>query len=367
MSVPLVLYHAECPDGMAAAWAVWRGINNRGVAEYRPVKYSDPVPKDAAGREVIVVDFCFNKLEQMQELYGLSKKLTVIDHHKSAGPILEDLRKITDDKERLTIVYNVDKSGARLAWDFFHPEKGIPPLVLYVEDRDLWRWKLLNSKEVNTYIGGAELSLSAYSELDRVLSESAMSSRTSWPGEIPASSTVYQIGRELLKYQDTLVTQMAEKAEFAWLNGYLVLCAPAPVLRSETCGLLAKDMPFGLTYRVGPLGIVAYDLRFREWFGKTVDVSEIAKANGGGGHPNAAGFQVCPDGASPVVFNSRSSYLRDLSADPLVLVQRAAALTRELQAMTTGTYLERLGAVKNLEPAVFHLVRQNFTGPHHHG
>jgi len=41
-------------------------------------------------------------------------------------------------------------SGATLAWQFFHPKVEIPPLFRYVEDKDIWRWALVNSNEFSS-------------------------------------------------------------------------------------------------------------------------------------------------------------------------------------------------------------------------
>jgi hypothetical protein len=38
-------------------------------------------------------------------------------------------------------------SGARLAWDFFWPDKQVPDLINFIEDRDLWRFAMPNSKQ----------------------------------------------------------------------------------------------------------------------------------------------------------------------------------------------------------------------------
>jgi hypothetical protein len=38
----------------------------------------------------------------------------------------------------------MNKSGARLAWEFF-PDKPVPGLIRYVEDRDIWKWEFPES------------------------------------------------------------------------------------------------------------------------------------------------------------------------------------------------------------------------------
>jgi hypothetical protein len=54
MPTPLVIYHADCMDGLAAAWAVSKAHHN-GV-ELHAAQYPDPPPPNCAGRDVIIVD-----------------------------------------------------------------------------------------------------------------------------------------------------------------------------------------------------------------------------------------------------------------------------------------------------------------------
>ena len=48
------------------------------------------------------------------------------------------------------VVFDNTHSGAYLAWKHYFPNKEVPLLVQYVEDRDCWFWKLSDSKLVNS-------------------------------------------------------------------------------------------------------------------------------------------------------------------------------------------------------------------------
>jgi len=52
-----------------------------------------------------------------------------MDHHKSA---LEDLKGLSPN-----IYFDMERSGARLAWDYFHPGKEPPAFIDYIEDRGI--------------------------------------------------------------------------------------------------------------------------------------------------------------------------------------------------------------------------------------
>ena len=52
---PLCIYHANCPDGFTAAWAVRRALGADKV-DFHPGFYHKE-PPNAQGRDVVLVDF----------------------------------------------------------------------------------------------------------------------------------------------------------------------------------------------------------------------------------------------------------------------------------------------------------------------
>ena len=72
------------------------------------------------------------------------------------------------------------------------------------------------------------------------------------------------------------------------MDGHSVLVANATVLYSDIAGELAKGRPFGAVYFDRADGKRQWSLRSTD---EGVDVSEIAKVHGGGGHKNAAGYE----------------------------------------------------------------------------
>ena len=86
---------------------------------------------------------------------------------------------------------------------------------------------------------------------------------------------------------------MVEQARIIDFEGARVPIVNAPYINiSELVGKLAETAPFALGWFQRADGLYAYSLRSRGPDG--VDVSEIAKKYGGGGHRNSAGF-TCVD------------------------------------------------------------------------
>jgi oligoribonuclease NrnB/cAMP/cGMP phosphodiesterase (DHH superfamily) len=122
MSV-LVIYHGNCTDGFTAAWVAARAL---GATELYPAEYGKEPPYELArGRQVYVVDFSYPR-ERLERLRATCKSLVVLDHHKTAEADLRGLDYCT---------FDMNRSGAVLAWDHFHREEPRPWLVDYVEDR----------------------------------------------------------------------------------------------------------------------------------------------------------------------------------------------------------------------------------------
>jgi nanoRNase/pAp phosphatase (c-di-AMP/oligoRNAs hydrolase) len=71
------------------------------------------------------------------------------------------------------------------------------------------------------------------------------------------------------------------------LDGHKVLAVNATCLMSEIGERLAQGRPFGATYFVREDGKRVWSLRSCEG---GIDVSDVARRRGGGGHRAAAGF-----------------------------------------------------------------------------
>lgn len=134
---PLVLYHGRCADGFAAALAAWRFYGGRVQClplSHGQVSTLEDLPP-LAGRSVYVLDFAFAP-ELLAAIDAQAGRLLLLDHHKSAAEQLAGFACRCG-----ALHFDMDKSGARLAWEYFFPDAALPDLVRLVEDRDLWRWQ----------------------------------------------------------------------------------------------------------------------------------------------------------------------------------------------------------------------------------
>lgn len=300
MSKPLCIYHGNCADGFTAAWAVWKAVGD--AFEYYPGTYQSH-PPDVTGRDVVMVDFSYKRpvLEAMCQPRGANSML-IIDHHKTAeadlaglgvdmskwqGPfgwqrhmdnVAQDRMENADINGAIIYqFFDMSRSGAGLAWDFFHGVER-PNLVKYVEDRDLWKFALPLSREVNALIFSYDYDFRNWSYLDALLRDHM--------GIQHAADMGGAIERKLHKDVAELVRVTKRKMT---IGGHEVWAANLPyTLTSDAGHLMATGNKFAACYWDTPDGRV-FSLRSTD---EGVDVSEIAKQYGGGGHRNASGFRV---------------------------------------------------------------------------
>lgn len=276
MKKDLVIYHDNCVDGFTAAWAAWIDLKDR--ADYVPCKYGDIVKVEQHQYDTLyVVDFSFPR-EILLEYSQMFRLVVVLDHHKTAQEALENWPTKPDN---LTIRFDMNKSGAGLAWDWFHTLTPEPELISYVQDRDLWKFALPDSKEISAYIAQTEKTFIDYNYLAEDLDKYF-------------ASTVER-GEMLLKQFSRLCESIASNARPITVytgdsiphDGLSVNCPGN--FASDVGNILAnKSGTFGCTYFFDKDGAAIVSLRSNGDY----DVSIIAKYYGSGGHKNAAGFKI---------------------------------------------------------------------------
>lgn len=276
MMKPLVIYHANCWDGFCAAWVAQGKL---GEIEAVPAYYGAS-PPECDGRNVYILDFSYSR-DVMLQLFRRAQTVVVLDHHKTAQSALDGIidqyissrMYLANPSDVPTIVFDMNKSGGRLAWEFFYPRaQGSPELVDYTEDRDLWRHALPFTQEINAALRSYPLDFTLWSEFHQRGLEPFVAE-----------------GGAIRRAEKAIVDSHVRNARLENFDGtHTVPIVNATVLFSEIAGELAKGHPFAACYFDRKDGKRQWSLRSTD---SGVDVSEIAKAHGGGGHAHAAGFE----------------------------------------------------------------------------
>lgn len=268
MDQPLVIYHGGCPDGFAAAYALTSHFRQTAGSscDLVPGVHGQP-PPDVTGSDVYIVDFSYRR-PVLKEMCRRARKVVVIDHHVSAE---KDLQGLELEHDNLRVIFDMKKSGAVLAWEFFN-DTPPPQLFLHIQDRDLWQFALEGTNDIYAALMSRPLDFTLWDQLcngdgslDPLLSE----------------------GRAINRYRRRMIDLHRERSVMATIAGYdvpVVNCYED--IMSDLVGELAEGHPFAAGYQdKGDLR--KWSLRSRD---AGLDVSKIASAYGGGGHRNAAGF-----------------------------------------------------------------------------
>jgi oligoribonuclease NrnB/cAMP/cGMP phosphodiesterase (DHH superfamily) len=270
---PLVIYHGRnCPDGFASALAAWHYYD--GQAEFLALDHGDVKSVDDLpaldGRAVYILDFSFSEplLRAMDDRVA---KLVMLDHHLSAA------EKLSGFTCRHGVVhFDMGKSGARLAWEFFNPDTPVPALIRFVEDRDIWVWQYPESAGFLAALDMEALDFERWHAIGN-FNEAQL-------------ATYVERGQAMDAKFNSLATQIAEAAKPLVFNGVPGLMVNAPGNFHSLVGdmLCRKSGTFALMWSVDKNAVVKCGLRSRSSF----NCIALAESMGGGGHAQACGFKM---------------------------------------------------------------------------
>lgn len=277
MSKTLCIYHGNCADGFGAAWAVRHALGAANV-EFHAGQYGIS-PPDVTGRDVLLVDFSY-KRAVLDEMIAASDCLLILDHHKTAAEDLAGIphvgswaawRETADQK--VGALFDMNRSGAGIAWDFFHPDTPRPSLINRIEDRDLWRFQYEDTRAVQAAVFSYPYDFDVWNRLF----------------ETPMETLATEGAAIERKHHKDIAELVAASKRRMKIGGHDVPVANLPyTLSSDAGNLMAQGEPFAACYIDTPHGR-SFSLRSTA---TGLDVSEIAKAYGGGGHRNASGFRM---------------------------------------------------------------------------
>jgi oligoribonuclease NrnB/cAMP/cGMP phosphodiesterase (DHH superfamily) len=246
----------------------WKGINPSGM--------------------VYVVDFCLQPFSNMLRLQDLMRsgggRLIWIDHHRSA--IDDYVRAIEEqDIEEIEGVRKLELAGCELTWQFLYPDRKMPRAVRLIGRHDVW--------------DHADDNVEPFQYGMRLYETRPQRSAATWnrmlSGTGQRDGFVYdtiEAGKKIMRYQHKQDEIYLKSTAFETdLDGLHLLACNRACANSK----IFDSMWPKFKNHCDAMALFAW-LRDR-WEVKlftdhrSLDVSLIAKARGGGGHQMAAGFQ----------------------------------------------------------------------------
>lgn len=284
MTNTVILYHKDCMDGTGSKYAAWKKFGDKAI--YLACQYGKPLPDFERGSEteVFFLDYSTSRTE-LEALGEACGKVVVLDHHQTAREALEGC-----NHPKVEVVFDMERSGAVIAWNYFHPDDSVPMLLQYVQDRDLWKFKFGNdSKLIHAGLGTLKGNMplwNKYASNENVLQD------------------LVDTGEILLERDQAAVeVQVPRNVKVVNWEGYKCGFLNTGQLVSEMGHAMYSDET--LNVDVGVCWFVLNDntviLSLRSKQGSGVDVSAIAKKYGGGGHPNSAGCRTTISGIKAIL------------------------------------------------------------------
>lgn len=340
--IDVIVYHSPCMDGFAGFWVAQHYLKNILGREIIGIpKAIDNIPIDEnlyTGKNVLMVDIL---TKDYKTILAKAKNLVILDHHKTSKEFLE-----SDPNYTNYAYFNMDKSGAGLAWEYFFEVKGeyyerfnmkgvnfeiteygsrrakytnnpegfqeIPDFLAFIQDRDLYTFKLRNSKDFNeglfnwlfAFAGNdIEKKLKCFDELydDEV---PYFERDVCCPYErVSLNRKIIEMGEVMNLVKNNKIEMMAKGTQVYHIETYvddgkMIKNARYKVAITECSHDLASDLghylvenkecDFAMLWRYDHASEQYwYSLRSDD---AHADVSAVCKVNGGGGHRNASGF-----------------------------------------------------------------------------
>ncbi|EEF37759.1 uncharacterized protein LOC8289785 [Ricinus communis] len=309
-----VLYHYPCPDGAFAALAAHLYFSATSLpvlffpnTVYNPIK-SDHLPLHEISH-LYLLDFA-GPSGFVDSVSSKVDSVIILDHHKTAMEMLGGCGSNLIVSGNVSKMIDMERSGATIAFDYFKEKllelettanlnrflsefNRLRPLFDYIEDRDLWRWRLPNSKAFGSGLEDLNFDFNVLSEpslFDQLLS-------------LDLESVISQ-GMVSLSVKQKLIDETLDQSyEIALGGGAFGHCL---AIKADSVSELRSDLGHQLAtkshdLKLRAIGAVVYrvpelandqllKISLRSLPGE--DTTHISQEYGGGGHQNASSFMI---------------------------------------------------------------------------
>lgn len=288
----IVFYHLKDLDGLGSGWTAWRKLKNlKNKAEYIGIDYHCDRYTHYKNKTLYFLDLCPQE-KTLAFLRQNHNYLILVDHHLSSQKKL----KFFDEYK-----FDCRRSAAVLSWQYFFPRKKIPQLLSFIEDIDLWKFKLPLSRDINNtleFYDNNFLANQKNAHSERGATDARFKYWNTLARDMEKSAKIKQygkIGKIISQYQDKLIQKIAAKAKLVKFGGKKVFAVNSSILVSEVGNALVSQKH--------PFAIIWSEANQRIWISlranNAFNVAKIAEKYGGGGHKGAAAFILKIDDPLP--------------------------------------------------------------------
>lgn len=306
-TAPVVIYHDHCIDGTCAAWVASQYLPKDAV--FVPVSYGKQLIEEqmpveaisnASERTIYILDWC-PEMVDLDDICSSYQKVVLIDHHESAIKKLQDHYDF-DDYEFVTRPKNLEMflatenqwSGAMgtAMWfsSNYHKEHGGIAfdlnlkehwLVKAVDDRDRWQFKLPNTKEINEGLFHMGTDLNMWKPC---------------PFDENQKLGLIINGTLLIQKKQKDCESIVKSCTWVDEDTNVAVCNCSYLYASDAGNMLAKKHRMAIMWYIDKDFTLKVSLRSNKETAGWINCAEFAAKHKGGGHANAAGFELQTSG-----------------------------------------------------------------------
>jgi len=280
-----IYFHSADLDGMCSGAIVKYKYPD---AELIGINYGQQIDYDKIleNEIIIMVDFSLQPFDEMIKLAQKVRmdKLIWIDHHKSA---IEDAKETLLTHNDITVDFNgicpgiriVGFAGCELTWNYFFPDQEMPEAIRLLGRYDVW-----DHSDVNTLPFQMGIRL----EDTWPENQSMWSDYFSKFSDDLVKDTIKD-GKLILKYQKQENEKYSKSCAFeAEFGGYKAICINKLLTNSQLFDSVYDPNKHDIMITFGLRKNGLWTMSFYTTK-EDVDVSELARKFGGGGHRQASG------------------------------------------------------------------------------
>lgn len=269
--IDTVVYHRNCIDGFCSAWIVWKFL--KGDATYQGVMPDKmPDPSTYKKKYVIFLDTSIS-VEYLDKVKAVATNVLLIDHHQTFADEI---------KNHPQVVFDLDHSASYITWRLFNSDQKIPQFIRYIEDNDLGI-KALGKTEAFISALGTKLPfhhIDFFKDWNKLLNPAFVQ-------KLVDDGVKYQEYKNYLLRRNMHITVPKKFGPYKVAIGNFGTVSLASDLGNKISELNSQYdfvILWSYHYNTQEYSII---LRTKK---NNIDLSEIAKIYGGGGHPRASRF-----------------------------------------------------------------------------
>ena len=282
--IDVILYHKFCNDGYGSVFAIEKyylknNLDSKSIIKKGLKPNWDINEKIIKGKKVVICDLSLSE-ENFNKIKKLTKDLLIIDHHLTT---IKNTKNIEDNKK----IIDTDHSGAYLTWEYFNSDEEIPDIIKYIEDHDLWRFKLYKSRELYSSLKEVK---HEYEEYEKLLDLNNLKEK------IKLGDILYNI--EMNKIKKIAKNAVIINQRIKTINSsiskklYKIAYINSNSYNNELGNYMVekKNCDISIIYNYSDIKNTTY-MSLRSNNKNDIDVSKIAEIYNGGGHKHASSFE----------------------------------------------------------------------------